>query len=921
MVEYTNALAEIDSTSIPLVGGKAANLGELTRAALPVPKAFCVNTLAYQRFIESNALLEPILGLLEGVDYDNPADIEQRARSIREMIIAADTPAEIDDAIRGAYARLESQLGADVLVSVRSSATAEDLPGMSFAGQQDTYLNIHGVDNVLRHVKRCWASLWTDRAVAYRHKQGFEHRDVLLAVVIQEMFPSEVAGVMFTANPVTSNAREIFLNSSWGLGEAIVSGKVNPDQYIIDKDSLAIKDKQVHEKLIMTVRNADGQGSSEVAVPEEIRSVEALSDEKIRELADIGLRIEEHYGFPQDIEWGYSEGRFAILQSREVTAADIDFPEGLEGWQTPKAFAELTSERWVWSRAYSDELQTGPSTPLFYTLAQPHRIRTKLRALELAGISEFAGYRAEDYWDMPLFRWYGARAYYNTSLEKEWIRTFIPPFARDEVALVPFPEEDREEIKNMPFNWLRFIRMLVKLELKHPTRSLLGSTHRLYDNFEDWIAHADATWADFDMESATIREILDTDRRANETNELEDNVALPFNFYLYVLPHGLQRLCELWCDDEQGQIFGRLVAGQQTPTGEQNMAVWNLSRKIKASPVLMKLMKKDDPKDILDSFEDSDDGLQFKADLASFLDSYGHRGANERDSYHFRWGQKPEMVLPSIKPLLSLGDEDSPAAFEARLRERMIETKKACLRKIRQQPMGALKAVFFNWYLELTQDYFYYRDWERFQNDKNGLRRRPMYIAIARKLVERGLMKDEEDIFFLGMAEFMAADAGKMSANEIEIRVRARRRVYAKYTHKEPPKYVRGWETFDDGQLPDDGRGLVGTAASSGAVTGRARVCRSLSEISKVEKGDVLITIATDPAWTTVFSIIGGVVVETGGIVSHAVMISREYGIPCVANLSQACDLIPDGQMITVEGSSGRVVIHEGESAQAASMQ
>ena len=916
MVEYTNTLEEINSTSISLVGGKGANLGELTRAALPVPRAFCVNTRAYQRFVAANTLLEPILDALHGIDYDDPADIEQRARSIREMITAAETPAEIDSEIRGAYAQLESQPGADVLVSVRSSATAEDLPGMSFAGQQDTYLNIVGVDNVLHHVKRCWASLWTDRAVAYRHKQGFEHGDVLLAVVVQEMFPSEVAGVMFTANPVTSNPREIFLNTSWGLGEAIVSGKVNPDQYIIDKDSLAIKSKQIHDKLIMTVANTDGQGTVEAAVPQELRAAEALPDEKIRELAGIGLKIEEHYGFPQDIEWGYSDGRFAVLQSREVTAADIDFPEGLERWQTPKAFAELTDERWVWSRAYSDELQTGPSTPLFYTLAQPHRIRTKLRALELVGITEFAGYQAENYWDMPLFRWYGARAYYNTSLEKEWIRTFVPPYARDEVALWPFPEEEREEIKNMPFNWLQFIRMLVKLELKHPTRSLLGSTHRLYDNFEDWIAHSDAVWADFDMESATVREILDADRRANETNELEDNVALPFNFYLYVLPHGLQRLCELWCDDEQGRIFGHLVAGQQTPTGEQNMAVWNLSRKIKASPILMELMNKEDPSEILESLEESDDGRQFKTHLASFLESYGHRGANERDPYHFRWGQRPEMVIPSIKPLLSLGDEDAPAAFEQQLNARMRATKKACLRKIRQQPMGALKAAFFKWYLELVQDYFYYRDWERFQNDKNGLRRRPMYMAIGRKFVDRGLMKNAEDIFFLGMQEVMAVEGGKMSPAEVEIRVRARRRVYAKYTHQEPPKYVRGWETFDDGQLPDDGQGLVGTAASSGAVTGRARVCRSLSEISKVEKGDVLITIATDPAWTTVFSIIGGVVVETGGIVSHAVMISREYGIPCVANLSRACDLIPDGQLITVEGSSGRVLVHEAQPAE-----
>ena len=914
MGEYTCVLEAIDSGSIPIVGGKGALLGELTRAGLPVPRAFIVSTPAYRRHVESNSLPGPILTLLDGLDPDDVAELARRARSIRERIIAADTPGDVAGAVRTAYGQLESELGRDVQVSVRSSATAEDLPGMSFAGQQDTYLNIHGADAVLEHVKRCWASLWTDRAISYRHKQGFQHEDVLLAVVVQEMFPSEVSGVMFTANPVTSNPKQIFLNTSWGLGEAVVSGRVDPDQYIVDKDSLEIVEKKIHEKQVMTVRNDAAQGSCEVDVPEDLRSVEALGDDQIAELSRIGLRIEEHFGFPQDIEWGYSKGRFAILQSREVTAADIDLHEGMEAWQTPKALAELTKERWVWSRAYSDELQTGPSTPLMYTFAQPHRIKTKLLALEFAGIRNFAGYDADDYLDMPLFRWYGARAYYNTSLEKEWIRIFIPPFARDEAALLPFPEEEREEIRNMPFDWLGFARMLVKLEFTHPTRSLLGSTHYLYDNFETWVDRANEVWNEYDIESAnSVRELFLTLLRGREGNELDENVALPFNFYLYVLPHGLKKLCEMWCDDEDARLFSALVAGQKTPTGDQNAAVWELSRKIKRSPVLMELMGKDDSREILESLDDSEDGRRFKADFDAFLAEFGHRGADERDPFHFRWRQKPEKVFPALKPLLALGEEDGPARFERRLRTRMLEAKDECLRKIRRRPVGSLKAAFFKWYVELVQDYFYYRDWERFQNDRDGMHFRPLLTRVGRMFVERGLLAEQEDIFFLGIQEVMRVDAGSMSAREVEIRVRARRRVYDKYTHKEPPKYIRGWQTFDDDQLPDDGRGLRGTAASSGSVTGRARVCRSLDEIGRVEKGDILVTVATDPAWTTVFSIIGGVVVETGGVVSHAVMISREYGIPCVANLTRACDVIPDGRTITVDGGNGRVLIHEGE--------
>jgi phosphohistidine swiveling domain-containing protein len=908
--DYTCTLEQIDSGSLALVGGKGANLGELARAELPVPQAFCVTTKAYRRLIESNALLAPILEQLDGLDYDDPQAIDRQASGIRRKILAAETPPEIDAAIRSAYAELEAQLGANAHVSVRSSATAEDLPGTSFAGQQDTYLNIHGADAVVEHVKSCWASLWTDRAISYRHRQGFRHEDVLLAVVVQEMFPSQVSGVLFTANPITSNPNEMLLNTSWGLGEAIVSGRVNPDQYLVDKRALS--DKRIHDKLVMTVRQGETQGSVDVEVAEGLRSAPTLPDERILELAEIGRKIEAHYGFPQDIEWGFADGRFAILQSREVTAANLDFPEGMEAWQTPAAFEELTKERWTWSRAYSDELQTGPSTPLMYTFAQPHRIKTRLHALEFAGYTEFAGYAAESWNDMPLFRWYGARAYYNTHFEKEWIRLFIPPFARDEVALLPFPEEMRDEIRNMPFDWWKFVKMLVKLEFTHPTRSLLGSTHYLLDNFERWVDHANEVWDAYDIESAPhIGDLFRTLLAGREGNELDENVALPFNFYLYVLPHALRKLCELWCDDEDEQIFGALISGLQTPTGEQNNAVWELSRKIKQSPVLMALMEKANPKEILDSLEDSEDGRRFRIAFDAFLAAFGHRGAKERDPYHFRWIQKPENVFPSLKPLLALDHEDSPATFEARLRERMLATKAECLRKLRRRPVGALKAAAFEWVVELVQGYFYYRDWERFQNDRDGLHFRPLLTKAGRMLVAKGVLADAEDVFFLGIQEVIQADAGVLSPKEAEIRVRARRLVYDRYTGHEPPKYLRGWETFDDGGLPDDGQGLRGTAASSGSVTGRARVCRSLDEIGRVEKHDILVTVATDPAWTTVFSIIGGVVVETGGVVSHAVMISREYGIPCVANLPRACDRIPDGATITVDGSSGRVRIHE----------
>jgi pyruvate,water dikinase len=918
MQTFTCTLQEIGSSDLELVGGKGANLGELVRAGLPVPRAFCVTTAAYRAFVQRNELVGEILAALEGLDYESHADIEARARAIRERLLAAPVAAAIEQAVLAAYGQLESEIGAGALVSVRSSATAEDLPGMSFAGQQDTYLNVGGGEQVLEHVKRCWASLWTDRAIAYRHRQGFAHEDVLLAVVVQEMFPSEVSGILFTANPVTSNPEQMFLNSSWGLGEAVVSGRVDPDEFIVDRKSLRVTERQIRDKRVMTARNSDGVGSVEAEVPTGQRRAPSLTDEQIAELGAIGLRIEGHYGFPQDVEWGLADGRFAVLQAREITAADLDFAIDLEVWQSPSARASLTDERWVWSRAYSDEVQTGSTTPLFYTDIQPRMTDLKVNAMLWTETPECLGYPSERFREIPYFRWYCARAYYNLAWERERIRMFIPPFARDEAALWPFPVEEREEIRKMRFNWIRFLWIMLKLHVTNPKISLLGTTEILYENLEKWTDFEQTLWDALDLETASTAEILATRQQARDASGFLANTMLPFTIYLYVLPAALRTALERWCDDESQTLYNRLSAGLSTKTSEENIALWTLSREIRASHTLMELFQNDDVSTILAELPTSPDGRAFKVSFDAFVAKYGHRGGAERDAIHPRWRHKPELVFHALRPMLPLSDEEDPAANESRLHERMLEAKQVALKRIGTGRLGPLKSQALKWLIDLTQDYIYYRDYERFWNDRTMSRPRDIYTAIGRKFVKRGLMPDEEDIFFLGREEVLAVEDGTMSARDVAVRVRARRRVYDKYSHREPPKYLQGFRAFDDDALPDDGHGLRGIPASSGTVTGRARVCRRIEEVGKVGKGDILVTVATDPAWTTVFAFIGGVVVESGGVVAHAVMISREYGLPCVAHLTRACELIPDGALITVDGTSGRVVIHDEDEVPAA---
>ncbi|WP_456321053.1 phosphoenolpyruvate synthase [Palaeococcus sp. (in: euryarchaeotes)] len=324
---------DLRKTDVPLVGGKGANLGEMTSAGIPVPPGFCVTAEAYKYFVENvkvedgRSLQEWIMEVIAGTNVDDSKQLQENTAKIREKIISMEMPGEIGKEIEEAYKTLSERFNKDaVFVAVRSSATAEDLPEASFAGQQETYLDVYGVEDVIEKVKKCWASLWTARATFYRAKQGFDHSKVYLSAVVQKMVNSETSGVMFTANPVTNDRNEIMINAAWGLGEAVVSGSVSPDEYIVEKGTWKIKEKYIAKKEVMVVRNPEtGKGTVYVKVadflgPEWVEK-QALTEEQIVEVAQVGAKIEEHYGWPQDIEWAYDkdDGKLYIVQSRPIT--------------------------------------------------------------------------------------------------------------------------------------------------------------------------------------------------------------------------------------------------------------------------------------------------------------------------------------------------------------------------------------------------------------------------------------------------------------------------------------------------------------------------------------------------------------------------------------------------------------------------
>ena len=303
---------DISKKDIGTVGGKGANLGEMYNAGLPIPPGFCISAQAYEKFLDEAEIKDIILDMLSDLDEEDTQKLQNISEEIHSVMLSAKFPSDLKKEILNAYKKVEG------FVAVRSSATAEDLPTASFAGQQATFLNVKGEENLIDAVKKCWASLFTARAIYYREKNKFKHKDVLISVVVQKMVNSDTAGVAFTANPVTNDLKEMIIEGSFGLGEMVVSGSVSPDSYIVLKDPLSIKDVYIAEKKKMMFRGENGENVFKDLSSEKAND-RVLNEEQILELAKMCLKIEEHYGKPQDIEWAFEKGKLFITQSRPIT--------------------------------------------------------------------------------------------------------------------------------------------------------------------------------------------------------------------------------------------------------------------------------------------------------------------------------------------------------------------------------------------------------------------------------------------------------------------------------------------------------------------------------------------------------------------------------------------------------------------------
>jgi pyruvate,water dikinase len=882
-MSYVRWFQEIKATEVELVGGKGANLGEMVGAGLPVPPGFCLTAQCYRDFIEATGMRANIRRILSQADMGDPADVESKTSRIRDLITEQQMPPEIAQQLRDSYRQLGDQLGAvdgaRVPVAVRSSATAEDLPTASFAGQQDTYLNIRGDEPLHDHVKQCWASLWSARAVIYRDKQGFDHHKVYLAVVVQAMIESEVSGVMFSANPVNGNRDEAVINASWGLGEAIVSGMVSPDTITVKKSTKEIISKQIASKDLLIEYAPDG-GIVELDTPPERRTIPAISEEQAGELLDLCCKIENHYGTPQDIEWGYAQGTHYLLQARPITTLTTD-----PGVATAKG---------EYNRTMFVELFPDPLSPTFLSVIQSLLHSMLDFTFEELGFQPPQGMDAVGaFYNQPYFH----RDYIEAAFQPLSAAVREPLVAQ---IVNPFGDKKGGGRTELSIPFIRMAYRLLRFMVRFP-KQLPGI-----------VAHYHAQVAEvaaLPMETLSDQELIVSIRRLSFGSASD---LLNYDFLMMALIkrsyETLGRLLRPHFGDEAEELLSKLISGVGgNVTVETNLRLWDLGLLAKGSPAVTAILREHSGAELQEQLKQHPDGRAFLGELDIFLAEFGHRELH-LDVFYPTWIEDPSPVFSFIRGYLDLGDEHDPHVQQEHLVKQRQELEQLVHEKLTQDARGrTLIWPIFRWLMGHTEIHTRERDTMHFELTRLFPPFRRIFFELGNRWVAKGLIARPEDTFFLTLDEMsQVAD----TLEPMFAVVQARRQAYETNGRRPWPDVIRdGEEIFASrsASAGDTAGSLAGVSGSPGVVTGVARVIQGPEEFSTLQKGEILVAPITNPIWTPLFAIASGIVTEVGGILSHGAIVAREYGIPAVMSVAGVTQRVATGQTITVNGNNGFV--------------
>lgn len=849
-------LAQVSASDVASVGGKAANLGELIRAGFDVPPGFCLTTEAYRRATSAA--------------HANPARAED-APTARAAVLAAPVPDDVAEALRDAYARL--QAGSSAPVAVRSSATAEDLPGASFAGQQDTYLGVTGIDAVIDAVHRCWASLWTNRAVAYRAAQGIDDSAVALAVVVQLMVDAVSAGVLFTADPVTGRRRQAVLDAAHGLGDAVVSGAVDPDHFVVDTATGRILERR--------------RGPADAPA--------SVTDAQVRALASVGDRVERAFGSPQDIEWAIDGGgRILLTQSRPITTL---YPVPVRDAPLPAADARVY---------FCVSLAQGLHRPITPMGIAAFRVIG-------SGFLDLIGRRPARIADGPgAFAIGGERIFLDaTPVLRSAVGREIFPRALDvmesrSAVLVRGLFADRR-FSVLPGSRRRFARGFLHLAARTRLPLLVAQA----------LLSPAAAQRRVRRLTDRARE-QDVPRVGDIAHRLDGVVDLLFR----TMPLAPRSLPGAVVGFATLGIAGRLLGESAQPgdlqtllrsapdnvTTRMDLELWDVAVRARGDDESALALRTRPARELADDYAAGALPPVLQRAMAGFLHRYGQRAVAEIDIGMPRWADDPAHLFGVLAGYLRLDpDATTPAqhfAEGARDAEAMIG---ALVARARQR--SRLRAAAVQWCLRRSRALVGMREMPKFLVITAMHRARDELSAIGAELAASGRIDQPEDVFFLDFAEARRAAAG----SDLRASIRERRDRYeAELQRRHVPRMLLSDgtepEAVGTGPVPERAGVLRGTPASAGTVTATARVILDPAG-AELEPGEILVAPSTDPGWTPLFLTAGGLVMEMGGANSHGAVVAREYGIPAVVGVAHATESIASGAEVTVDGASGAVTI------------
>ena len=916
---------------LDLVGGKGRSLARMSCADFDVPGGFLVTTDAYKKFIADSDLKSKIIELAKPELRDGYPNFELSSKEINKIIQNAKIDANIVDQIKVAYQQLDQ---ANLSVAVRSSANAEDLPDFSFAGQQETFLNVSGEDEVVSSVKKCWSSLWTAQAISYRHQNGIDQSSVAMGVVVQVMIPSEVSGILFTANPTNGERSEMIVNSSFGLGEAVVGGQVTPDTFIVDRTTLTSKETILGPKEHQIVYDGD-QGIKIEKVSESNQGISSLSDSMLTELCNAALKVEALYeGTPQDIEWAFCNGKLHLLQSRPITNLPV---QPIEVDWTPPSPAKYVARRQI------VENMPDPLCPLFeelyllrgLELVRPegagmvgggplfvtvngygymrfdHQIIHDMNIEKIKDLSE-EEIEAEDF---KMMRKYSADAYARVStMAVSDVKIFQEELKPEDRKLFDdwYEKSGREEIDGI-------------LTIPYPDfPTFIAFNHTTWNNkiLKRWFEYTKPRlenvakkWKEININNASNQTLLDgiTEMGIEEGNYWSDDSSHTFGvakstddqfntFLKTVLP-------------DHNFTSGQFLSGIDSKSMQANADLFEIAKLIRGNDELEYLVLTVPAPFLMEALQKNEKAKEVNRALDNLFSIYGHQGYS-LDFIEPTQEEDPSGLFASLKSMVrdKSYHPDNQKAKTAKIRKEKYEEISKLLSGLEYWQFR------YRWWLALKFNYI--REEVAFYFGYTWSILRPMAFELNQRLVGSSILKGNHDIFFLKTDEIADCisllESNKSTEKYIPlVEERINYREACKRHH--PPGTLPSYASKVDGisfketqrKNDDNSNEMLGFPVSSGIITAKASVVTGPSEFDKMEPGTILVSPLTTPAWTQLFAHAVGLVTDIGSILAHGSIVAREYGIPAVLGVGNGTIRIKHGQTITIDGDAGTVLIHE----------